>query len=89
MTAAYATERRLPHNHRGSLDYDDSLVPGKIVASIMHLGKVTDKEDACASLRRDSERRPRDSGSLSSSPQYRLLTASASATIRRCLAAIT
>jgi uncharacterized membrane protein YagU involved in acid resistance len=45
MTAAYATERRLRHNHRGSLDYDDSLVPGKIVASIMHLGKVTDRED--------------------------------------------
>ena len=45
MTAAYATERRLRQNHRGSLDYDDSLVPGKIVASIMHLGQVTDKED--------------------------------------------
>lgn len=45
MTLAYETERRLRHNHRGQLDYDDSLVPGKIVASIMHLGKVTDKED--------------------------------------------
>ena len=45
MTAAYATERRLRHDRRGPLDYDDSLVPGKIVASIMHLGKVTDKED--------------------------------------------
>ena len=45
MTAAYETERRLRHNHRGQLDYDDSLVPGEIVASIMHLGKVTDKED--------------------------------------------
>ena len=45
MTAAYATERRLRHDHRGSLDYDDSLVPGRIVASIMHLCKVTDKED--------------------------------------------
>jgi hypothetical protein len=45
MTAAYATERRLRHDHRGPLDYDDSLVPGKIVASIMHLGKVTDRED--------------------------------------------
>ena len=45
MTAAYATERRLRRNHRGPLDYDDSLVPGKIVASIMHLGKVTAKED--------------------------------------------
>jgi len=38
-------ERRLRHDHRRPLDYDDSLVPGKIVASIMHLGKVTDKED--------------------------------------------
>ena len=45
MTAAYATERRLRHNHRGPLDYDDSLVPGTIVAAIMHLGNVTAKED--------------------------------------------
>lgn len=45
LTLAYATERRLRRNHRGPLDYDDSLVPGKIVASIMHLGRVTDKED--------------------------------------------
>jgi hypothetical protein len=45
MTLAYETKRRLRHNHRGRLDYDDSLVPGKIVVSIMHLGKVTDKED--------------------------------------------
>lgn len=46
MTAAYATERRLRYDHRGPLDYDDSLVPGRIVASVMHLGKVTDKEDS-------------------------------------------
>lgn len=45
MTLAYETERRLRRNHRGPLDYDDSPVPGKIVVSIMHLGKVTDKED--------------------------------------------
>jgi hypothetical protein len=45
MTLAYATERRVRRGHRGQLDYDDSLVPGQIVASIMHLGKVTDKED--------------------------------------------
>ena len=45
MTLAYETERRLRHNHRGQLDYDDSLAPGKIVASIMHLGNVSDKED--------------------------------------------
>jgi hypothetical protein len=45
MTLAYATERRLRRNHRGPLDYDDSLVPGKIVASIMHLGHVTGREE--------------------------------------------
>jgi uncharacterized membrane protein YagU involved in acid resistance len=31
--------------HRGQLDYDDSLVPGEIVASVMHLGHVTAKEE--------------------------------------------
>jgi hypothetical protein len=46
MTLGYDTERRLRHNHHGPLDYDDSLVPGKIVVSIMHLGKVTDREDS-------------------------------------------
>ena len=45
MTLAYEVERRLRRNHRGALDYDDSLVPGKIVASIMHLGRVTDRQD--------------------------------------------
>ncbi len=45
MTLEYETERRIRRNHRGALDYDDSLVPGKIVASIMHLGRVTDRED--------------------------------------------
>src|SRR5437016_2048821 len=45
MTLAYATERRLRRNHRGPLDYDDSLVPGQIVASIMHLGHVTAREE--------------------------------------------
>jgi hypothetical protein len=44
MTLAYATERRMRPRHRGPLDYDDSLVPGQIVASIMHLGYVTDRE---------------------------------------------
>jgi hypothetical protein len=45
MTAAYATERRL----RASgtfLDYDDSLVPGQIVAGVLHLGNVSDRTDA-------------------------------------------
>ncbi len=45
MTLAYDTERRLRRNHRGPLDYDDSLVPGQIVAAIMHLGHVTARED--------------------------------------------
>jgi hypothetical protein len=45
MTLAYATERRLRPRHHGQLDYDDSLVPGEIVASIMHLPHVTAKED--------------------------------------------
>jgi hypothetical protein len=41
----YDTERRLRRRRARSLDYDDSLVPGKIVASVMHLGQVTDRED--------------------------------------------
>jgi hypothetical protein len=44
MTLAYAAERRVRHA-RGPLDYDDSLVPGRIVASVMHLPQVTDRED--------------------------------------------
>lgn len=45
LTLAYATERRVRRGHRGQLDYDDSLVPGEIVASIMHLGHVTDRQE--------------------------------------------
>ena len=45
MTLAYAAERRLRKSHHGQLDYDDSLVPGQIVASVMHLPHVTDRED--------------------------------------------
>ncbi|MFL5824526.1 MAG: hypothetical protein ACJ764_13915 [Solirubrobacteraceae bacterium] len=45
MTLVYETERRLRRHHRGPLDYDDSLVPGRIVASIMHLGHVTGREE--------------------------------------------
>lgn len=44
MTLTYAAEHRLRRRRR-SLDYDDSLVPGRIVASIMHLGHVTSRED--------------------------------------------
>ena len=45
LTAAYAAERRLRPSHEGQLDYDDSLVPGKIVASVMHLPHVTERGD--------------------------------------------
>ena len=45
MTLAYALERRLRSSHRGPLDYDDSLVPGRIVASVMHLPGVADRRD--------------------------------------------
>ncbi|MFZ0092012.1 MAG: hypothetical protein WAL63_21115 [Solirubrobacteraceae bacterium] len=45
MTGAYAAERRLRRNARGPLDYDDSLVPGQIVASIMHLPHVTARDE--------------------------------------------
>jgi hypothetical protein len=45
LTAWYAAEHRLRPEHRGSLDYDDSLVPGQIVASVMHLGHVTAREE--------------------------------------------
>ena len=44
LTSCYAIERRL-RSREGPLDYDDSLVPGEIVASIMHLGHVTGRED--------------------------------------------
>lgn len=46
MTLAYRSEHRLRPSVSGSLDYDDSLVPGQIVASVMHLGSVTDRTDA-------------------------------------------
>src|ERR1700744_6804093 len=45
MTLAYAVERRLrPRDHK-PLDYDDSLVPGQIVAGIMHLPAATAREE--------------------------------------------
>ena len=45
LTLAYAAERRLRRNHPAQLDYDDSLVPGQIVASVMHLPHVTAREE--------------------------------------------
>jgi hypothetical protein len=44
LTLAYAGERRLRHS-TGSLDYDDSRVPGEIVAGVMHLPHVTAREE--------------------------------------------
>ena len=45
MTLVYALERKVRWRVSGPLDYDDSLVPGQIVASIMHLPHVTDREE--------------------------------------------
>ncbi len=45
LTLSYAIERRIRKGRQGPLDYDDSLVPGQIVASIMHLPHVTDREE--------------------------------------------
>src|SRR5690242_21787633 len=45
LSLAYAAERRLRRRHSGPLDYDDSLVPGEIVASIMHLPHVTARQE--------------------------------------------
>ena len=44
MLCPHASERRL-RNARTPLDYDDSLVPGQIVAGIMHLPHVTNREE--------------------------------------------
>jgi|1186.fasta_scaffold304872_1 hypothetical protein len=45
LTLAYEVERRLRRRGVGPLDYDDSLVPGEIVAGIMHLPHVTKREE--------------------------------------------
>ena len=45
MKLAYKVEHRLRRGVRGALDYDDSLVPGQIVAAVMHLPHVTDREE--------------------------------------------
>jgi hypothetical protein len=44
LSAWYAAERRV-RRARGPVDYDDSLVPGQIVVSILHLGHVSDREE--------------------------------------------
>ena len=38
MTLAYASEHRLRPQVHGALDYDDGLIPGKIVANVLRLG---------------------------------------------------
>ena len=45
MTLAYGTERRLRPDRHGPLDYDDGLVPGQIVAGVMHLPNVGERGD--------------------------------------------
>jgi hypothetical protein len=45
MTLAYEAERRV-RGERTALDYDDSLVPGEIVAGILHWRNLSPKEDA-------------------------------------------
>ncbi len=45
MTLAYGAERRLRRHAPDDLDYDDSLVPGQIVAAVMHLPHVTAREE--------------------------------------------
>jgi hypothetical protein len=45
LSAAYTIEHHVRTNVPGQLDYDDGLVPGQIVASVMHLGQVTRREE--------------------------------------------
>lgn len=45
MAFAYRAERRLRPSKEGPLDYDDSLVPGQIVASVLHLPSVTARQE--------------------------------------------
>ncbi len=45
LTLAYRLEHRLRPQVRGPVDYDDSLVPGKIVAGILHLPSVSGREE--------------------------------------------
>jgi hypothetical protein len=43
MTFAYKMEHVARPDVRGALDYDDSLVPGQIVATVLHLPSVTER----------------------------------------------
>lgn len=44
LSLAYVAERQVRHRRR-PVDYDDSLVPGEIVQSILHLGHVTARSE--------------------------------------------
>jgi len=44
LSLSYAAERRFRPRHQGPLDYDDSLVPGQIVASIMRAPHLSVRE---------------------------------------------
>jgi hypothetical protein len=46
LTLAYEGERRLRPSVQGQLDYDDSLVPGQIVASVLRMPAVTTRQEA-------------------------------------------
>jgi hypothetical protein len=46
MALAYRTEHALRPSVHGQLDYDDSIVPGEIVACVLRLYDVTDRGDA-------------------------------------------
>jgi hypothetical protein len=48
LSASYAIERRV--RRTGQADYDDSLVPGGIVCSILHLHQVTQRFEYDAGL---------------------------------------
>jgi hypothetical protein len=43
LTAAYIAERQIRHTSR-PVDYDDSVVPGQIVASILHVSHPSEAE---------------------------------------------
>jgi hypothetical protein len=44
LTIAYIAERRVRHTSR-PVDYDDSHVPGQIVASILHISRPSEEEE--------------------------------------------
>lgn len=45
LSLSYELERRLRRDTDGPLDYDDSIVPGKIVVSILNLHHVTLRDE--------------------------------------------